>query len=642
MTSEPITYRRIVLQEAKIQKLEELDVFDELADIDYLSNLKTKVADTVNGLLSKGLIPANFNDLFIADFQRVCSIRKIFSMKPGSFGARLDEIEKLRKELSSPSHSFEKSDLGNLQKKLTDFEQLWNEVYPKISRLHYARDWSSSSSLETYLNEYYMLENNDDFLTNVSKALLLFIHSPTELEAKIKDKITDFREFITKCKEEHEQAKLKEPEIKKLCDEGKLESLKENIDQVKRFKDIALHEKKQLVLFDHLVEEKKEIDKKLSSISKDSNKKTSKEQLALHFLMALRVTMYLLHLKKQNLPRVDPILEELKIVEIKAKKLLAKSNSLSHGLSLCLAAHKTTDRCKERISKVEKTIKRKRQSFKIIAAFLSLIVVGILAPDVVHQLELEKQERQRKLAKQARTKAAHEKLGDEFTIPASNIEMIWVQPGTFMMGSPTTEEGRLNSEIQHVVTLTNGFYLGKYEVTQFQYNAVMNENPSEFVGNNRPVEQVSLDDAVEFCDKLTEIERIAGRLPEGMIYPFPRKRSGSMPAEQARPRRTRGGIALRRAMLITVWDYQVVPKPVMLAHTIRTPGAFSICMAMWRSGRRTGMQDTVQMHRPILRARLRARRTSFGSHGVVPFSTTGRPCVPLSATTTTPRTTAVA
>ena len=49
------------------------------------------------------------------------------------------------------------------------------------------------------------------------------------------------------------------------------------------------------------------------------------------------------------------------------------------------------------------------------------------------------QERQRKLAKQARTKAAYEKLGDKFTIPALNLEMIWVQPGTFTMGSPTTE-----------------------------------------------------------------------------------------------------------------------------------------------------------------------------------------------------------
>jgi formylglycine-generating enzyme required for sulfatase activity len=131
------------------------------------------------------------------------------------------------------------------------------------------------------------------------------------------------------------------------------------------------------------------------------------------------------------------------------------------------------------------------------------------------------QERQRKLAKQARTKAAHEKLGDEFTIPALNLEMIWVQPGTFTMGSPTTEADRGKDETQHKVTLTNGFYLGKYEVTQSQYEAVMNHNPSKFKSENRPVEMVSWNDAIEFCDKLTEIERMAGRLPEGMVYALP-------------------------------------------------------------------------------------------------------------------------
>lgn len=132
----------------------------------------------------------------------------------------------------------------------------------------------------------------------------------------------------------------------------------------------------------------------------------------------------------------------------------------------------------------------------------------------------EEQERQWELAKPARTKAAHEKLGDEFTIPSLNLEMIWVEPGTFTMGSPTTEAGRAH-ETQHKVTLTNGFYLGKYEVTQSQYKAVMNHNPSKFKSENRPVETISWDDAIEFCDKLTEIQRKAGRLPEGMVYSLP-------------------------------------------------------------------------------------------------------------------------
>ena len=77
--------------------------------------------------------------------------------------------------------------------------------------------------------------------------------------------------------------------------------------------------------------------------------------------------------------------------------------------------------------------------------------------------------------------------------------MIWVEPGTFTMGSPESEANRAVGEVQHEVTLTNGFYLGKYEVTQAQYEAVMAENdlglsasPSYFGNNpNRPVERVS-------------------------------------------------------------------------------------------------------------------------------------------------------
>ena len=60
---------------------------------------------------------------------------------------------------------------------------------------------------------------------------------------------------------------------------------------------------------------------------------------------------------------------------------------------------------------------------------------------------------------------------------ASNLQMIWVEPGAFTMGSPTTEAGRgASKEQEHNVTLTKGFYLGKYEVTQAQYEAVMTGN----------------------------------------------------------------------------------------------------------------------------------------------------------------------
>jgi formylglycine-generating enzyme required for sulfatase activity len=104
------------------------------------------------------------------------------------------------------------------------------------------------------------------------------------------------------------------------------------------------------------------------------------------------------------------------------------------------------------------------------------------------------------------------------------MDMLWVPAGTFTMGSPTTEAGRATNETEHNVTLTKGFYLGKYEVTQAQYEAVTGTNPSEFnaTGNgNRPVEKVTWTEAVAFCNLLTNQEQAAGRLPAGWAYVLP-------------------------------------------------------------------------------------------------------------------------
>ena len=112
----------------------------------------------------------------------------------------------------------------------------------------------------------------------------------------------------------------------------------------------------------------------------------------------------------------------------------------------------------------------------------------------------------------------------DMTIPLSdrvNLDMIWIEPGTFTMGSPKDELGRDNDEVQHQVTLTRGYWLGKYEVTQAQYEAVMGTNPSWYKGADLPLELVSWYDAMEFCAKLTAAAKAAGRLPEGYEYTLP-------------------------------------------------------------------------------------------------------------------------
>jgi formylglycine-generating enzyme required for sulfatase activity len=87
---------------------------------------------------------------------------------------------------------------------------------------------------------------------------------------------------------------------------------------------------------------------------------------------------------------------------------------------------------------------------------------------------------------------------------AVNLEMAAIPGGTFMMGSPENEEGRYDSESpQHQVTVPS-FFMGKYPVTQAQYQAITGTNPSSFKGSNRPVERVSWHDAVNFCQKLSQ------------------------------------------------------------------------------------------------------------------------------------------
>jgi formylglycine-generating enzyme required for sulfatase activity len=103
------------------------------------------------------------------------------------------------------------------------------------------------------------------------------------------------------------------------------------------------------------------------------------------------------------------------------------------------------------------------------------------------------------------------------------LEMVGIPAGTFTMGSPANEVDRHPDEgPQTQVTISHGFWMGKYEVTQSEYLNVTGSNPSSFRGDvNRPVETVSWNDAISYCSKLTERERTAGRLPSGYVYRLP-------------------------------------------------------------------------------------------------------------------------
>lgn len=104
------------------------------------------------------------------------------------------------------------------------------------------------------------------------------------------------------------------------------------------------------------------------------------------------------------------------------------------------------------------------------------------------------------------------------------LDLLRVEPGTFTMGSSPDEPERNQAEgPQRQVTISRAYWLGRTEVTQAQYEAIMGVNPSTFQadGRDRPVERVSWINAMAFCRKLTERERAAGRLPEDEMYTLP-------------------------------------------------------------------------------------------------------------------------
>ena len=95
------------------------------------------------------------------------------------------------------------------------------------------------------------------------------------------------------------------------------------------------------------------------------------------------------------------------------------------------------------------------------------------------------------------------------------MELVRVEAGSFEMGARDGENS--SDEVSHLATLTKDFYLGRTEVTQAQWIAVMGNNPSIFKGDDLPVEQVSWNDAMEFCEKLND----SGKAPRGWKFTLP-------------------------------------------------------------------------------------------------------------------------
>ena len=144
--------------------------------------------------------------------------------------------------------------------------------------------------------------------------------------------------------------------------------------------------------------------------------------------------------------------------------------------------------------------------------------VDRLIRGIEHLLRPKELEAEGKTAGQDRRKQAEPRRKEprpgEIVTNSLGMKFAWIPPGTFLMGSPPNEPERSDDETQHRVTLTKGFWMGVHQVTQAQWQAVMGGNPSNFKGeSNLPVENVSWDECVAFCEALGHKDSKTYRLP---------------------------------------------------------------------------------------------------------------------------------
>ncbi len=108
-------------------------------------------------------------------------------------------------------------------------------------------------------------------------------------------------------------------------------------------------------------------------------------------------------------------------------------------------------------------------------------------------------------------------------VAMARTNMVFIPPGTFLMGSPTSEVDRYFDEgPQTAVTISQGFWMSVHLVTQGEYQSVTTNNPSYFAGNpTNPVEQVDWSDATNYCALLTQRDLASGQIPFGFQYRLP-------------------------------------------------------------------------------------------------------------------------
>ena len=184
------------------------------------------------------------------------------------------------------------------------------------------------------------------------------------------------------------------------------------------------------------------------------------------------------------------------------------------------------------------------------------------------------------------------------------MKLVLIHAGSFTMGAPIEEVGRRDNESSHEVTISKSYYLGAYEVTLGQYEKVMGGNPSKFKGGQLPVETVSWDDAVSFCQKLSAIqdEKAAGR-----EYRLPTEAEWEYACRATSTTSFCFGDSSESHEEYAWFGEGLGSETHPMGEKAANRWGLYDMHGMSGSGVRTGMVSIQQVRRPILRVRMRDR-----------------------------------
>lgn len=159
-----------------------------------------------------------------------------------------------------------------------------------------------------------------------------------------------------------------------------------------------------------------------------------------------------------------------------------------------------------------------------------------------------------------------------------DIAMVWCPPGWFMMGSPATEQARKPDEKRHPVRLTKGFWIGRYEITKGQWNAVMDESALFGIGMRQPKDSVNWDDCQNFMRRLKAMtgDKINARLPTEAEWEYACRAGTSTPFSFGRQLNGTQAACNRAA------PYGTSEKgPISLKWSVSDVGSFSAYANAW-------------------------------------------------------------